>query len=83
MQTGDPLFYTVVLLTAGVAGLGAARFAGISPIVGFFVLGALVGPGALGLIDGHSPTMGVIGCNRQDGPNPPQELQLSPIAFPH
>lgn len=60
MHTTDPLSSTVVLLAAGVIGLALARFARISPIVGFFVIGAAIGPQALGLID-HSPTIHFLG----------------------
>lgn len=61
MQIADPLFSTVVLLAAGVLGLAIARFAHVSPIIGFFVLGAVIGPQLLGLIDNHSPTIHFLG----------------------
>lgn len=61
MQIADPLFSTVVLLAAGVIGLSIARFAHVSPIIGFFVLGAIIGPQLLGLIDNHSTTIHFLG----------------------
>ncbi len=61
MHVADPLFATVVLLAAGVIGLALSRFAHISPIVGFFVLGALIGPQLLGFIDNHSTTIHFLG----------------------
>jgi Kef-type K+ transport system membrane component KefB len=50
----SPIFPTIVLLAAGVIGLIGARFARISPIIAFFILGALVGPQGLALIDNHA-----------------------------
>lgn len=61
MDISNPLFATVVLLSAGVIGLAVARFAHTSPIVGFFMLGALIGPQMLGLIDNHSSTIHFLG----------------------
>ncbi|RIL09784.1 MAG: hypothetical protein DCC75_05760 [Proteobacteria bacterium] len=61
MINGDPLLSTVVLLSAGVAGLAVARYARISPIVGFFILGAIIGPDLLGLIDRHTQTIHFLG----------------------
>lgn len=61
MTLGDPLFSTVILLGSGVVGLGAARFVHISPIVGLFILGALIGPDAFGLIERHTPTIHLLG----------------------
>lgn len=57
MHPANPLFSTVILLASGVIGLAVARFAHISPIVGFFIIGAIIGPQALGLIDNHSTTI--------------------------
>lgn len=57
----SPLFPTVVLLSAGVIGLVGATFLGINPIVGFFALGAIVGPHALGLITDNSNTIHFLG----------------------
>ncbi len=61
MAMADPLFVTIVLLASGVFGLALARFAHISPILGFFVIGAVIGPQGLGFIDKHSHTIHFLG----------------------
>lgn len=57
MYLSDPLFSTVILLASGVFGLALSRLVRISPIVGFFVIGAAIGPHGVGLIDNHSTTI--------------------------
>lgn len=61
MHMTDPLFITVVLLASGVLGLAIAHFAHISPIIGFFLLGAIIGPQALGLIGEEATTIHFLG----------------------
>jgi Kef-type K+ transport system membrane component KefB len=61
MHPSSPLLPTVILLSAGVVGLAVARFARISPIVGFIAIGALIGPQAFGLVDSRSPTLQFLG----------------------
>lgn len=46
----DAILPVLVLLGAGIAGVGLARAARLSPLIGFFVSGAIVGPHALGLV---------------------------------
>lgn len=54
MLTHSPLYPAVILLSSGVLGLFLARILRISPIVGFFMLGALIGSHGLGLVDNHT-----------------------------
>jgi monovalent cation:H+ antiporter-2, CPA2 family len=41
----------LVLLGAGIVGVGIARLTRLSPLIGFFISGAIVGPHALGLVE--------------------------------
>lgn len=47
---GDAILPVLALLGAGILGVGLARAARLSPLIGFFVSGAIIGPHALGLV---------------------------------
>ena len=49
-MTGEAILPVLTLLGAGILGVGLARAARMSPLIGFFISGAIVGPHALGLI---------------------------------
>lgn len=53
-MAGEAILPVVVLLGAGIFGVGLARAARLSPLIGFFISGALVGPHALGLVHENS-----------------------------
>lgn len=51
MDHGPPLLAAIlVFLVAGIAGIGVAKTLRLSPILGFFVAGALVGPHGFGVL---------------------------------
>lgn len=54
MQVSSPLYPAVVLLSAGVLSFSLARFSRVSPIICFFILGAVIGSHGLGLVDNHT-----------------------------
>jgi len=47
---GEAILPVLALLGAGILGVGLARAARLSPLIGFFISGAIVGPHALGLV---------------------------------
>lgn len=47
---GDAILPVLALLGAGILGVGLARAARLSPLIGFFVSGAFIGPHAFGLV---------------------------------
>ena len=47
---GNAILPVLALLGAGIVGVGLARAARLSPLVGFFIVGAIVGPHAFGLV---------------------------------
>lgn len=47
---GESILPVLALLGAGIFGVGLARAAKLSPLIGFFVSGAIVGPHALGIV---------------------------------
>jgi Kef-type K+ transport system membrane component KefB len=47
---GEALLPVLALLGAGILGVGLARAARLSPLIGFFISGAIVGPHVLGLV---------------------------------
>lgn len=47
---GHAILPVLVLLAAGIVGVGFARAARLSPLIGYFISGAIVGPHALGLV---------------------------------
>ena len=49
-MTGEAILPVLALLGAGILGVGLARAARLSPLIGFFIVGAIVGPHALGLV---------------------------------
>lgn len=46
----DAMVSALVLLGAGIAGVGLARAARLTPLIGFFISGAIVGPHGLGWV---------------------------------
>jgi Kef-type K+ transport system membrane component KefB len=48
---GHAIIPVLVLLGAGIVGVGLAKAARLSPLIGFFISGAIVGPHALGWIE--------------------------------
>lgn len=61
MEFSSPLYPVVVLLTSGVIGMTLSRILSLSPIVGFFILGAAIGPHGLALINGHAESLHFLG----------------------
>ncbi len=47
----DTLASSLILLASGVGAMGLARSFRLSPVIGFFIAGALIGPFGLGLVD--------------------------------
>ncbi len=47
---GEAILPGLALLAAGILGVGIARAARLSPLIGFFISGAIIGPHALGLV---------------------------------
>jgi len=47
---GEAILPVLALLGAGILGVGLARAARLSPLIGFFISGAIVGPHALGWV---------------------------------
>jgi Kef-type K+ transport system membrane component KefB len=61
MPPTSPLYTTVLLLGCGVIGLTASKAIRISPIIGFFIVGALVGSRGFGLIHTESESLHTLG----------------------
>lgn len=53
-MSSDAMLSALILFGAGIAGVGIARAARLSPLIGFFITGAAIGPHALGLIPENS-----------------------------
>ncbi len=47
---GEAILPVLALLGAGILGVGVARAARLSPLIGFFISGAILGPHVLGLV---------------------------------
>ena len=59
-MTADPLGSAIVLLAASVGAMGLARSLGVSPVIGFFAAGALIGPHGIGLADASTDVLKVL-----------------------
>jgi len=61
MTAESSLLPTVILLASGIIGLVASSVLRTSPIIGFFVIGALIGPQCFGLIEDGSHSIYFLG----------------------